>query len=128
MKASNVTASNMTASSMTRRSTAAFLLAGLVLPLGLLGGCSFFSHSVTWTKTVATEAQAQSDLASCKEVADTQTNRDRSINQDIAAADSGSNAGLDTSPLQNMQTYHDDRRYKSILRDCMTQLGYQEVE
>jgi hypothetical protein len=118
---------------MTRQPTApaarGILGGASALPaLLLLAGCSFFSHGVTWTKSGASEDQAQSDLAQCKEMADVQTARDRGINQDIAAADSGSNSGIDTSPIQNMQSYHDDRRYKSILRDCMAQLGYQEVE
>ena len=94
----------------------------------LLAGCSFFSHSVTWTKSGATEEQAHSDLAQCKEQADVQTERDRNIDQDISAAETGSNSGIDTSPLQNMQSYKDDRRYKSILEDCMAQLGYSQVE
>ena len=94
----------------------------------LLAGCSFFSHSVTWTKSGATEEQAHSDLAQCKEQADVQTERDRNIDQDISAAETGSNSGIDTSPLQNMQSYKDDRRYKSILEDCMAQLGYRQVE
>ncbi len=94
----------------------------------LLAGCSFFSHSITWTKDGATEAQAQSDLAQCQEVADVQTARDRNIDQDIAAADTGSDGGIDTTPIQNMQSYHDDRRYKSILKDCMAQLGYRQVD
>jgi hypothetical protein len=94
----------------------------------LLAGCSFFSHSVTWTKDGANEEQARSDLAQCQEVADVQTARDRNIDQDIAAADSGSNGGIDTTPIQNMQSYHDDRRYKSILKDCMAQLGYRQVD
>ena len=98
------------------------------MALALLAGCSFFSHSVTWTKSGVAEDQAQSDLAACKEQADVQTARDRSINQDIDAANNGANAGLDTSPIQNMQAYHDDRRYKSILEDCMAQLGYQKAE
>jgi len=113
---------------MTRRLTAPAAGVLALSALFLLAGCSFFSHSVTWTKPGATEDQAGSDLAQCKEVADVQTERDRSINQDIAAGDGGSNAGIDTSPIQNMQAYHDDRRYKSILRDCMSQLGYREVE
>jgi hypothetical protein len=94
----------------------------------LLAGCSFFSHSVTWTKSGANEEQAHSDLAQCKEQADVQTERDRNIDQDISAAETGSNSGIDTSPLQNMQSYKDDRRYKSILEDCMAQLGYSQVE
>ena len=113
---------------MTRRSTAA---AARVVALGaliLLSGCSFFSHSVTWTKSGVTEDQAQSDLAQCKEQADVQSERDRGIDQDIAAANNGGNGGIDTSPIQDMQSYHDDRRYKSILRDCMAQLGYREAE
>jgi len=109
---------------MTRRRTAASLVAGLAL----LGGCSFFSHATTWTKNGATEEQAHSDLAQCKEQADVQTDRDRGIDQDISAANNGGNAGIDTSPIQNMQSYHDDRRYNSILGDCMAQLGYQKVE
>jgi len=117
---------------MTRRTTAAAGVSSLgvsaLLGLLLLGGCSFFSHSVTWTKSGVTEAQAQSDLAQCKEVADVQTERDRNIDRDIEATNNDANAGLDTTPIQNMQSYHDDRRYKSILRDCMTQLGYREVE
>jgi len=100
----------------------------LVAGLLALGGCSFFSHATTWTKSGATEEQAHADLAACKEQADVQTERDRDIDRDISTANSGGNAGIDTSPLQNMQSYHDDRRYKSILRDCMAQLGYQQVE
>jgi|AraplaMF_Col_mMF_1032025.scaffolds.fasta_scaffold00035_60 hypothetical protein len=121
---------------MTRRLTApatqglrkAFFGVSLVAGLAILGGCSFFSHATTWSKNGATEEQAHSDLATCKEQADVQTNRDRGIDQDISTANSGGNAGIDTSPLQNMQSYHDDRRYKSILEDCMAQLGYQKVE
>jgi hypothetical protein len=122
---------------MTRRLTApaaralrggAVLGAALAAGLALLGGCSFFSHATTWTKSGATEEQAHSDLAQCKEQADVQTARDRNINQDISAADTGSNSGIDTSPLQNMQSYKDDRRYNSILSDCMAQLGYSKVE
>ncbi len=92
-----------------------------VSALVLLAGCSFFSHSTTWTKNGATEDQAHSDLAQCQEQADVQTARDRNIDQDIAAANSGGNAGIDTTPIQNMQAYHNDRRYKSILSDCMAQ-------
>ena len=121
---------------MTQQSTAAATAAspGLfpgisaLCALLLLAGCSFFSHSVTWSKSGVTEDQAQSDLAQCKEQADVQTDRDRGINQDIDAANGGSNAGIDTSPIQSMQAYHDDRRYKSILEDCMAQLGYHKVE
>jgi hypothetical protein len=113
---------------MTRRPSAPAVRASALSVLFLLAGCSFFSHSVTWTKPGATEEQAQSDLARCQEEADVQVARDRGIDQDISAADSGSNSGIDTSPIQNMQAYKDDRRYKSILRDCMAQLGYREVE
>ena len=113
---------------MTRRPTApnAGLLA--LTALFLLAGCSFFSHSVTWSKSGVSEDQAQSDLGQCKEQADVQTDRDKGIDQDIAAANSGGNSGIDTSPIQNMQSYHDDRRYKSILEDCMAQLGYHKVD
>jgi hypothetical protein len=117
---------------MMRRLTAAaarvILGASVLAGPALLGGCSFFSHSVTWTKSGATEEQAHSDLAQCKEQADVQIARDRNIDQDISAAESGSNSGIDTSPLQNMQSYKGDRRYKSILEDCMAQLGYSKVE
>jgi hypothetical protein len=122
---------------MTRRLTApadkalsggGFLRASLVAGLAVLGGCSFFSHATTWTKNGATEEQAHSDLATCKEQADVQTNRDRGIDQDISAANSGGNSGIDTSPIQSMQSYQNDRRYKSILEGCMAQLGYQKVE
>jgi hypothetical protein len=118
---------------MTRRPTApaarAFFGALAVSALVLVSGCSFFSHSITWTKSGATEEQAHSDLARCQEQADVQTARDRNIDQDIAAANNmGSNGGIDTSPIQNMESYHSDRRYKSILSDCMAQLGYHQVE
>ncbi len=121
---------------MTRRRTAiaaqrwrgVVLGASVLAGSALLSGCSFFSHATTWTKNGATEEQAHSDLAQCKEQADVQTARDRNIDQDIAAAETGSNAGIDTSPLQNMQSYKGDRRYKSILDDCMAQLGYSKVE
>ena len=96
--------------------------------LALLGGCSFFSHNITWTKDGATEAQAESDLAQCREQADVQTARDRNIDQDIQAAQTGSDSGINTAPLQSMQSYGDDRRYRSILSDCMAQLGYSKVE
>lgn len=117
---------------MTRRPTATaarlVLGASLLAGLALLSGCSFFSHATTWTKNGATEDQAQSDLAQCKEEADVQTARDRNIDQDIAAAETGGTSGIDTSPIQNMQSYKGDRRYKSILEDCMAQLGYSKVE
>lgn len=118
---------------MTRQRTAPAAKARLggaagLMTLFLLGGCSFFSHSVTWTKSGATEEQSQSDLAQCQERADVQTGHDRDINRDIDAADSSGSAGIDTSPLQNMQSYHDDRRYKSILEGCMAELGYRKVD
>jgi hypothetical protein len=117
---------------MRRQSTTAAsraCLGGVALgALIFVAGCSFFSHSTTWTKSGATEDQAQSDLAQCQEQADVQTERDRNIDQDINATNNDGNAGLDTSPIQNMQSYHNDRRYRSILADCMNQLGYREVE
>jgi hypothetical protein len=99
-----------------------------VSALVLLAGCSFFSHSTTWTKDGANEEQSGSDLAQCQEQADVATERDQNIDQDIAAANSGSNAGISTAPIENMQSYHSDRRYKSILSDCMARLGYHTVE
>jgi len=113
---------------MTRRSLWAAVLAGL-LGFGLvaLGGCSFFSRSVTWTKSGATEEQSQNDLAQCTEVAKTQTDRDEGIDRDIAAADTASSA-VDTSPLQDMQAFKHEQRFKSILEDCMAQLGYRKVD
>jgi len=113
---------------MIRRFSATAAGALSLSALALLAGCSFFSHSVTWSKSGVNEEQAHSDLAQCKEQADVQTDRDKGIDQDITASNSGANAGLDTSPIQNMQNYHDDRRYKSILEDCMAQLGYHKVE
>jgi hypothetical protein len=104
-----------------------FLAGALALAFTSLGGCSFFSHSVTWSKTGVTEDQAQSDLAQCTEQAKTQTDRDTEIDQDIAAGDTSSGV-VDTSPLQNMQAYKHDQRFKSILEDCMGQLGYRKVE
>ena len=93
----------------------------------LLAGCSFLSHSVTWTKPGVTEDQAHSDLAQCTEEAQVQTGKDTSIDQDIAAADNASSP-VDTSPLDNMQAYKHENRFKSVLKDCMSQLGYREVE
>lgn len=117
---------------MTRRLTApslrVFRGASFVAGLVVLGGCSFFSHATTWTKNGASEEQAHSDLARCKEQADVQTERDRGIDQDISAANTGGNSGIDTSPIQSMQSYQNDRRYKSIIEGCMAQLGYQKVE
>ncbi len=102
--------------------------AGLACVLLLaLAGCSFFSHSVTWSKAGVTDAQAQDDLATCQEQAEVQTDRDASIDRDIAATESGTN-GVDSSPLQNIQSYKHDNRFKSVLKDCMAQLGYHEVE
>jgi hypothetical protein len=109
---------------MVHRTAAVF---ALVLPLAALGGCSFFSHSVTWTKSGATQEQAESDLATCTEEAKTQTDRDTSIDQDIAAADTSSNP-VDTTPLQNMQSFKHRQRFKSVLEDCMAQLGYSKVD
>jgi hypothetical protein len=92
-----------------------------------LTGCSFFSHSVTWTKPGVTDAQAQDDLASCTEQAQVQTDRDANIDTDIAAADTASSNAVDTSPLQNIQSYKHENRFKSVLKDCMSQLGYHEA-
>jgi septal ring factor EnvC (AmiA/AmiB activator) len=101
---------------------------GVVLLAGLLlAGCSFFSHSVTWTKSGTSEDQAQSDLAACKEQADTQTDRDAKIDQDIASATAAPN-GIDQSPIQNIQNFRSQNRYKSILADCMQQNGYRKVD
>jgi hypothetical protein len=119
----------MTPYASARRATpacAALLTLGLTLGLAL-GGCSFLSHSVTWSKSGVTDAQAQEDLATCTEQAQVQTDRDTSIDKDIAAVDTGSNA-VDSSPLQNLQAYKHENRFKSVLRDCMSQLGYHEAE
>ena len=91
-------------------------------------GCSFFSHSVTWTKPGVTDAQAQDDLATCTEQAQVQTDRDASIDQDIAAADTASSNAVGTSPLQNIQAYKHENLFKSVLKDCMSQLGYHEAD
>ena len=99
----------------------------LVIALAGLGGCSFFSHSVTWSKPGVNEDQAQSDLAQCTEEAKVQTDRDKKISADMAVTDSSSNV-VDTSPLQNMQAYQNERRFKSVLEDCMSQLGYSKVD
>jgi uncharacterized lipoprotein YajG len=96
------------------------------LAMLLLAGCSFFSHSVTWTKPGVTDAQAQDDLATCTQQAQVQTARDTSIDNDIAAVDTGTNA-VDSSPLQNLQAYKHENRFKSVLKDCMAQLGYSEA-
>jgi len=111
---------------MTRYALASRPAALLAVAL-TLGGCSFFSHSVTWTKSGVTDAQAQDDLATCTEEAKVQTDRDTSIDTDIAATDSGSGV-VDTSPLQNMQAYKHQNRFKSVLKDCMAQLGYSEAD
>ncbi len=117
---------------MTRRPTAPaarrILGALAACALVLVSGCSYFSHATTWTKDGATEEQSRSDLAQCQEEADVQTARDRNIDQDIAASDSVGNSGIDTAPIQSMQSYKSDRRYRSILSDCMAQLGYRAVE
>jgi hypothetical protein len=108
---------------MTRYAFAALLSIAL-----MLGGCSFFSHSVTWSKAGVTDAQAQDDLATCTEQAQVQTGRDASIDKDIAAADTASSSAVDTSPLQNIQSYKHENRFKSVLKDCMSQLGYHEAD
>ncbi len=60
-----------------------YIRAGLVcIAMMLLAGCSFFSHSVTWSKPGVTDAQAQDDLATCTEQAQVQTDRDTSIDKD----------------------------------------------
>jgi hypothetical protein len=102
-------------------------MAGALCLAAGLGGCSFFSHSVSWTKPGVTEDQAQSDLASCTEEAKTQTDQDKSIDQDIAAANTAANPN-DTSPLANMQAYKHENRFKDVLEDCMGQLGYSKVD
>jgi hypothetical protein len=105
-----------------------YALAGTFGALMLaLTGCSFFSHSVTWTKSGVTDTQAQDDLATCTEQAKVQTDRDTSVDNDIAATESGTNA-VDSSPLQNIQAYKHDNRFKSVLKDCMSQLGYREAD
>jgi hypothetical protein len=110
-----------------RKLQAAALGLTLAATLASLAACSFLSHRVTWSKSGVSEDQAQSDLAACTEEAKTQTDRDTSIDQDIAAADTASSP-VDTTPLQNMQAYQRDRRFKSVLEDCMGQLGYRKVE
>jgi hypothetical protein len=108
---------------MTRYASAARLTLALAL-----GGCSFFSHSVTWSKPGVTDQQAQDDLATCQEQAEVQTGRDASIDSDIAAADTASSNVVDTSPLQNIQSYKHENRFKSVLKDCMARLGYHEAD
>lgn len=100
---------------------------GTAALVAMLAGCSFFSHSITWSKPGVTDAQAQDDLATCTEQAQVQTDRDTSIDQDIAAADTSSNV-VPNSPIQNIQGYKHENRFKSVLRDCMSQLGYHEVD
>jgi hypothetical protein len=108
-----------------------FRLGRVAVMFGLaaaLGGCSFFSHSVTWSKSGVTDAQAQDDLSTCTEQAQVQTDRDTNIDQDISAADTASSNAVDTSPLQNIQGYKHEKRFKSVLKDCMSQLGYHEAD
>jgi len=102
-----------------------FCVPWLALVLALTG-CSFFSHSVTWSKSGVTDAQAEDDLATCTEQAQVQTDRDSDIDKDIAATETGTNA-VDSSPLQNIQAYKHENRFKSVLKDCMAQLGYHEA-
>lgn len=109
--------------SFLRRPLAALLLAGSVL-----GGCSFLSHEMTWTKPGVSEDEAWSDLDSCESQARAATKADRGIDQDIAATQGGNAAGVDPGLTSNMSGYQTQERYNAWVNECMTGYGYQRVQ
>jgi hypothetical protein len=103
-------------------------LAALLLAGSLLGGCSYLSREMTWTKAGVSEDEAWSDLDSCESQARAATKADRNIDQDIAAAQGGNAGGVDTGLSTNMSSYQTQERHDSWVDECMTGYGYQRVQ
>jgi hypothetical protein len=100
----------------------------LLAVLLVLAGCAYLTNEMTWTKPGVTEAEAQSDLGTCTDLASARTEADREIDQDIAANQPGS-AGYSEPIMPETVTNHRSRqKFNDILNDCMAGLGYGRVE
>ena len=100
----------------------------LIVAALLLSGCALLSNKMTWSKPGATEAQAESDLADCTDLAKARTKADREIEQDIAA-NQPSGAGY-SEPImpESLTGYRSRQKFNEILDTCMTSLGYGRIE
>ncbi|HET6160605.1 MAG TPA: hypothetical protein VFE34_19830 [Dongiaceae bacterium] len=91
----------------------------------LLGGCSLFSSTTSWSKPGTTPEQAEADLDTCKQIAWSEQDTDAKIDQDTSATMNGNGQGaVDDELSQNMSSQRSGKRFGGIVDDCMRQMGY----
>ena len=92
------------------------------LALALLAGCA---GAGGWAKEGADEATVRADLNQCRSIANTVTERDRTIGLDIRAA-RGSSSGINTDAalLEDVRDYGVERRSTDLVSRCMRSRGY----
>jgi type IV pilus biogenesis protein CpaD/CtpE len=115
-----------------RRPLSPPLLAAIAV---LVAGCevspfNFGSAPVTprgegpWQKPSVSKEQKTADIRDCYTVAEAQVARDRRIDQDIAAGDSGVGATGSQELQRSLAQYGYERRRREVFVQCMYQKGY----
>lgn len=90
--------------------------------LVILAGCAGLGG---WAKEGTEEAEVRADLASCRTIARTVTQRDRQIDFDIQAA-RGDDRGIDVDAelLGDVREFKTERRSEDLVSRCMRSRGY----
>jgi len=95
----------------------------VLLFMALVSACtSLDEHS--WVKPGADEAKSSTDLAACREYARSEVKTQSDIDQDIAASSSDP-YGPAMGGATDFSTVSTEQRYRSIVNQCMLDLGYQ---
>lgn len=100
----------------------------LMATAALLMGCANDEKVIVWTKPNVSDDQRYKDLSLCKRFADQQMAGDRGLQQDMQVMNGGMSSGIKPNLGQNIGAYSDSKRYDALLRDCMTEAGYQAVK
>lgn len=93
----------------------------------LLAACAHETVTV-WTKANVSDDQRYKDLSTCKRYADQELAGERGVQQDVQVMNGGVQSGVKSTLGSNLAAYGDSRRYDDIVRDCMTDAGYQAVK
>lgn len=95
----------------------------VVLAVVLLAGCA----ETEFTRANTTEEQARRDEAACRRAVNTQLQRDRNIDSDIATTVGAQSQQVrpgDTLTRQQMASRGDQVRSQRLMENCMRARGY----